>query len=111
MADQHIRAWKAFRLDKQGRLRFLFHGHAGTTLVPVGTWLEAKAHWVRDSGDRNQKAYRAGFHCFPRREDADRFEKRIRGKYFILPVLVSAARPKPRTNVGSWLARYLLVPT
>src|SRR3990172_12044783 len=105
MPKKSIRAWKAFRRDKQGRLRFLFHPHAGTSIVPFGTWLEAKARWVANPGKkrRSNKRFRAGFHFFPHREDADKFEKLTEGKYIILPVLVSDVRPKPRTNVASWL--------
>ncbi|MEX0888120.1 MAG: hypothetical protein WDZ67_01975 [Patescibacteria group bacterium] len=97
-------------MDQKGRLRFLFHPHAGTSVVQFNTWMECKARWVRNPGKRGQKAFRAGFHFFPKEESAAKFQKLTKGKYLILPVLVAEVRPKPRTNVGSWLARYLFVP-
>lgn len=111
MPRRSTRAWKAFRRDNRGRLRFMFHPHGETSVVPLGTWLESKSRWVHNPGKKEiGKACRSGFHCFLRREDANRFEKLTRGKYVILPVLVTDVRLKPRTNVGSWLARRLFVP-
>lgn len=111
MPRKSIRAWKAFRRDNRGRLRFMFHPHGETSVVPLGTWLETKARWVHNPGKKIKgTAYRAGFHCFLRRADADRFEKLTKGKYLIRPVLVSGVWPKPRSRVGSWLTRRLFVP-
>ena len=107
MPRQSIRAWKAFRLDQQGRLRFLFQAHAGTTLVPVETWLEAKARWVQEADSRK---YRSGFHCFRDWEAVLAFQKLTKGKYVIREVLVAGLRQKPRSRTGSWLARRLYVP-
>ena len=107
VSNGSIRAWKAFRVDRQGRLRFLFRAHAGTSVVPRGTWLEAKARWVREAAGRK---YRAGFHCFRRWEDVVRFQKLTKGKYVIREVLVADLRLKPQNRAGSWLARRLYVP-
>lgn len=52
---------KAFRPRRDGSLGFLFHGHEGSRTVPRGTWLRARARWVRNGRGRK---YRAGFHCF-----------------------------------------------
>ena len=107
MSNGSTRAWKAFRVDRQGRLRFLFRAHAGTSVVPRGIWLEAKARWVREA---NSRIYRAGFHCFRRWEDVVRFQKLTKRKYVILEVLVADLRLKPQNRAGSWLARRLFVP-
>jgi len=101
-----VRGWKAFRLDRQGQLRFLFHAHKGTTVVPVGAWLEAKARWVSDAG----RPYRSGFHFFRKWDDVLNFHRQTKEKYVVMTVLVAKVRPKPRTIAGSWIARYLYVP-
>lgn len=112
MGPKAIRAWKAFRQDEKGILRFLFHPHNGTSVVSFDTWLTAKARWVANPGKkrRSTKRFRAGFHFFRDQEAVRNFKKLTKGKYIVLPVLVSKVRPKPRTIVGSWLARYLFVP-
>lgn len=107
MSPKSTQAWKAFRLDEQGRLRFLFKAHAGTTLIHRGAWLKAKARWVREADSRT---YRAGFHCFREWEAVLAFQKRTKGKYVIQKVLVAGLRRKPHTRTGSWLARCLYVP-
>ena len=108
MSNQAIQAWKAFRVDRKGRLRFLFRPHAGTGLVPIGTWVEAKAHWVRE-GAAGRK-YRAGFHCFRDWESVLAFQRLTKRKYIIRDVLVADLRRKPHTRAGSWIARRLYVP-
>lgn len=109
VAPRHpIRVWKAFRVDKKGRLRFLFQTHAGTTVVPQGTWLEAKAHWVSEADSRR---YRSGFHCFRDWKAVLAFQKLTKEKYVIREVQAAGLRQKPRSRAGSWIARYLYVPT
>lgn len=105
---RHSTGWKAFRLDAQGRLRFLFHAHAGTSVVPFDTWIEAKAKWVID-GQRQTK-YRSGFHFIREPRHIERFNRLTKNKYVFLRVRVRGIRPKPRTSVGSWLAREIFVP-
>ena len=107
MSKGSIRTWKAFRVDKQGRLRFLFQTHNGTSLVPIGVWLEARAIWVREADSRR---YRAGFHCFRDWQAVLAFQKLTKGKYVVREVLVADLRRKPQTRAGSWLARRLFVP-
>jgi len=107
MSNGSIRAWKAFRVDRQGRLRFLFRAHAGTSVVPRGTWVEAKARWVHEA---NSRRYRAGFHCFRDWQAVLAFQKLTKGKYVIREVLAADLRRKPQTRAGSWLARRLFVP-
>ena len=110
MPERSVRAWKAFRVGRQGRLRFMFHPHAGSTVVPLSVWLESQAKWVTNPGKKaGQKHYRAGFHYFRDWESIIAFQKLTKWKYVIRPVLVSGVHPKPRTNVGSWLARHLYV--
>jgi hypothetical protein len=99
---------KAFRVDQQGRLRFLFHAHNGSSVVPVGEWIEAKAKWASE-GQRRRK-YRCGFHFFPVGADMRAFNALTKGKYRIVRVRVEDVRPKPRSSVGSWLARRIYVP-
>jgi len=108
VSNQAIRAWKAFRVDRRGQLRFLFRAHAGTSVVPRGIWVEAKARWVRE-GAAGRK-YRAGFHCFRNWQAVLAFQKQTKGKYVIREVLVADLHRKPRTRAGSWLARRLYVP-
>jgi hypothetical protein len=102
-----MKAWKAFRLDREGRLRFLFHTYKGSSLVPLNQWIETKRPWVKD-GSRQTK-YRAGFHFFPDINNRGRFDKLTKNKYFIIEVEVEDIEPKPRTVVGSWLAKRLFV--
>jgi hypothetical protein len=98
-------AYKAFRIDNKGQLRFLFHTYKGSSLVPLNQWIETKRPWVKEG----KKRYRAGFHFFPKIEDCKRFDKLTKGKYIIIPVEVEDIEPKPRSSVGSWLAKKLLV--
>jgi len=100
--------WKAFRVDSRGRVRFLFHAHDGSSIVPFNTWIRSKARWVTDG--QRQKKYRSGFHFLVETERIDKFDRLTKGKYIFLQVQVRNARPKPRTNVGSWIAQEILVP-
>jgi hypothetical protein len=99
---------KAFRLDASGRLRFLFHAHAGSSIVPLDVWITAKARWVTDG--QRQKKYRSGFHFIRDERHIERFNRLTKSKYVFLPVQVRDIRPKPRTTVGSWLAREVRIP-
>lgn len=99
---------KAFRVDKQGRWRFLFHTYNDSSLVPFDCWLKTKQPWVSD-GTRQRK-YRAGFHFFPKGADMRVFQALTKTKYPILSVRVRGARPKPRSSVGSWIAREIYIP-
>jgi hypothetical protein len=101
-----MKAWKAFRIDGKGRLRFLFHTYKGSSLVPLGEWMETKSPWVNEG---RSKKYRAGFHFFRRMEDTEVFRSRTKNKYIILPVKVDDIRQKPRSSVNSWLAKRLFV--
>jgi hypothetical protein len=102
-----MRAWKAFRLDKDKNLRFLFHTYQGSSLVPIGKWIETKSPWVNEG---RRKKYRSGFHYFPTLDDTRKFRSITKNKYLILPVEVKDVRSKPHSSVGSWLARKLFVP-
>lgn len=103
-----MEAWKAFRVDKNGRLRFLFRTYKNSSLVPLNKWIETKRPWVQDGSGYRSK-YRAGFHFFPKAEDSKRFEKLTKGKYITILVEVEDLEPKPRSSAGSWLAKRLLV--
>jgi len=76
---------KAFRPRRDGSLGFLFHGHEGSRTVPRGTWLRARARWVRNGRGRK---YRAGFHCFLTLDAAAAFIYATRGKYPVYRVNV-----------------------
>lgn len=101
--------WKAFRRDALGQLRFLFHAHAGSSVVPLDVWIAAKARWVTDG--QRQRKYRSGFHFIRDERHIERFNRLTGGKYVFLPVQVRGIRPKPRTTVGSWLAREIRIST
>ena len=98
---------KAFRLDKSGELRFLFHTHNGTSIVPLNCFIEARRRWVTDGA--RQTKYRAGFHFFPDGADMTRFAAQLTKKYLFVTVLAMGIEPKPRSSVGSWLARKIMV--
>jgi hypothetical protein len=102
-----IKGMKAFRVDKNGRLRFLFHAYKGTSVVPLDQWIETSRPWVTDG--QRQKKYRSAFHFLREPDRIDKFDKLTKGKYVILPVRVQGIQPKPRTSVGSWLARRIYV--
>jgi hypothetical protein len=104
--DRPITGWKAFRIDKQGRLRFLFHTYEGSSLVPLDQWIETKRPWGREA---QGKKYRVAFHFLRYEDDIAKFDKLTKGKYVIFPVKVMKIEPKPRTSVGSWLATHLYV--
>jgi hypothetical protein len=106
--SRHTTGWKAFRLDAQGRLRFLFHAHAGSSVVPLNAWISSVARWVTDG--QRQKKYRSGFHFIHEEHHIERFNRLTKNKYVFVRVRVRSIRPKPRTSVGSWLAREIFVP-
>jgi len=99
--------YKAFRVDKQERLRYLFHAHEGTSLVEFDVWLKAKQKLVREA---QGKRYRSGFHFLRTPEHVEKFQKMTKNKYVFIPVHVRNIRPKPRTSVGSWLAQEIRIP-
>jgi len=99
--------FKAFRIDNQGRLRYLFRAHEGTSLVQLDTWMTAKQKWVREAQGRK---YRSGFHFLRTDEHIEKFMKLTKNKYVFIPVHVRNIRPKPRTSVGSWLAQEIRIP-
>lgn len=103
-----MKAQKAFRVDGQERLRFLFHAHEGSSLVPFNQWLTAKRRWVKDG--TSKRKYRSGFHFFPRGADMATFAALTKQKYIILPVRVRDVAPKPGSSVGSWIAREIYIP-
>jgi hypothetical protein len=90
--------YKAFRTDSNGRLRYLFRAHEGTSLVQK---------WVREAQGRK---YRSGFHFLRTDEHIEKFMKLTKNKYVFIPVHVRNIRPKPRTSVGSWLAQEIRIP-
>ena len=98
---------KAVRIDKFNQARFLYQAHEGSSLITLNRWLKAKARWVTD-GSR-QKKYRSGFHYFRYYDDAKKFNKLTKGKYFFFLVKVKNARPKPRSKAGSWLAGEIFI--
>lgn len=107
--ERPVKAWKAFRRDNKGFLRFLFHTYEGTSLVPLDEWIETKRPWVKDG--TSKRKYRSGFHFLRTQRDIDRFQKLTKYKYEVREVLVMEIEPKPRTSVGSWLARRIKVPS
>lgn len=98
--------WKAFRYTGGRNLRFLFHAHNGSSVVPFNQWIEAKQKWVKEGSGRR---YRSGFHFFRSPNDTDRFNKLTKNKYWILRIRVEGIRQKPRSS-ESWLARRIFVP-
>lgn len=102
-----ITGLKAFRVDDRGRLRFLFHAHEGTSVVPLDRWIETKRPWVTDG--QRQKMYRSAFHFLREPERVANFNRLTKGKYVMIPIRARGVEPKPRTNVGSWLARKIFV--
>jgi hypothetical protein len=103
---------KAFRIDKEGQLRFLFHaykapGGRASSLVPFDCWIETKRPW--GSEGKRKKKYRLAFHFLRDPERIENFQKLTRGKYVLIPISVSDIEPKPRSSVGSWLARRIRV--
>jgi hypothetical protein len=99
--------FKAFRVDDNGRLRYLFRTHEGSSLVQLDVWMTAKKKWVREAKGRK---YRSGFHFLRTDEHIEKFMKLTKNKYVFVPVHVRNIRPKPHTSVGSWLAQEIRVP-
>lgn len=102
--------YKAFRVDKKGRLRFLFHTYKGSSLVPTYCWIEAERKLVSNRGTpKNPRKFWSGFHYFSNKKDAEKFNVLTKGKYIILPIYVMSTCSKPKTRVGSRLAKELWV--
>lgn len=103
--------YKAFRVYKKGKLRFLFHTYKGSSLVPTHCWIEAEVKLVSNRGTykKTPNKFWSGFHYFVNKEDAEKFNVLTKGKYLILPVYVSGTWRKPRSRVGSRLAKELWV--
>jgi hypothetical protein len=102
-----VRGMKAFRVDKNGNLRFLFHTYDGTSIVPLDRWIETTRPWVTDG--QRQKMYRSAFHFLRDKDRIRKFDALTKGKYVILPIRAQDVEPKPRTNVGSWLAKRIYI--
>jgi hypothetical protein len=102
---------KAFRTDKAGRLRYLFHGNAGSTLVPLDTWVKAEEKMVTDGSGNT--VYLSGFHAFITTEALKDWNKTLRYDKVVVPVKVRETRPKAHSKHkgGVILARWLMVPS
>jgi hypothetical protein len=107
-----IKGMKAFRVDQQGQLRFLFHAYKApgetraSSLVPLDQWIETKRPWGREA---KGKMYRVAFHFLRDPERIENFKRMTKDKYVIIPILALGVEPKPRTSVGSWLAKRIFV--
>ncbi len=101
-----MKAFKAFRVDKNNNLLFLFHGLNGSRKVPTNTWITAQQKLVTDgSGARK---YKSGFHVFLNEEEIPKWLRKTKLPSLILPVEVEGVRPKwSNKNIG--VARKLLV--
>jgi hypothetical protein len=112
--------WKAVRVSRAGsihrgvvvpELRFLYHSHNGSRIIPTGRWLEAKAKWVYNPGKKKTgTAYRAGFQYLPTRAEVAHFNALTKGKYSFIKVRVRQTWKKPTKNSKSMMARFLFVP-
>ena len=92
-------------------MRFLFHSHNGSRIIPTGVWLEAKAKWVYNPGKKKTgRAYRAGFQFLATRADVARFNELTKGKYSFVRVRVRQTWKKPTKGSKSMMARFLYVP-
>lgn len=108
MAQEIIVGWKAFRMDC-GRFYFLYHTHNGSSLVPVNEWLVTKQKWVHNPGSGKHKKFRSGFHFFKDRESVKKFNSMTNNKYVIKEILAKGIWKKPRTTVGSYLAKSIFI--
>ena len=112
--------WKAVRVSSCGSiwrgtvvptLRFLYHTHNGSAVIPRGVWLEAKAKWVHNPGKKIAgRSYRAGFQYLKTRADVRAFDKLTKGKYSFIKVQVRQVWRKPTEGSKSMMARFLFVP-
>jgi len=94
-----ITGYKAFRLNKDNKLCYLFKTHNGSSTVELDTWLKTK--WVSES---NGKKYRSGFHFLRDNNSIEAFNKLTKGKYVFIPVQCRSVEAKPRSRSNSWLA-------
>ena len=101
-----MRAWKAFRKDKNGKLLFLFHALNGSRKVETGKWIKAAQKLVKD-GSGSQE-YISGFHVFLKEEEIPKWLKKTKLPSLILPVKVKNVIPKwSNKNIG--IAEYLFI--
>jgi hypothetical protein len=105
-----VSGMKAFRIDDKGKICFLFHGFRGSKVVPLDRWIETKRPWVQNPGKKLQgKSFRAAFHFFREPERVEAFRRLTGDNYVIIPIKARRVEPKPRTNMGSWLAEKIFV--
>lgn len=101
-----MKAWKAFRLDKNNNLLFLFHGLHGSRKVPTNTWILAERKWVQD-GEKSQQ-YMSGFHIFLHESEIEKWKKRTKLPSVVLPVEAKMISEKwSNPNIG--IAKYIRV--
>ncbi len=103
-----IQAIKAFRKDKDGYPRYLFHGNKGSLAVPFDRWVRADEKMVSDGSGKT--TYKSGFHGFVSIDAIIDWKKTLKYDDKILcPVSFRSVRKKAHSKHkgGVVLARYM----
>lgn len=91
---------------------FFKHGHEGSRLMPLDTWIKAECKLVRDGS--GSKYYKSAFHVFTAEsklvEWATSIKKSV-GNTIITPIYAKFLKPKPNSRYKLYLADYIMLPT
>lgn len=104
-------AYRLFRV-KDYRPQTLFHKWRGTRVVPIGKKILAERKRVSNPGGGDQPRFMSGWHFGRTFEEVDHLRTtRFKRPHdlVVCKIMVKDIRPKPRTNVGAWLAREMLI--
>lgn len=97
--------WKVFEEDRLPR--FLFHGVAGSKLVPLDEWLTAEVKWRREGSNPH---YWTAFHCYPSLASVAAWRHRTRRSAgrVVVEIAVRDVIKKP-TRGEAYLARQMMI--
>jgi hypothetical protein len=101
-------AYKIFELHGN-RPKTLFHGVAGSRLLPIGKWIKADKRMVTDGSRQNP--YLSGFHSYPALNDVRRW---LQGAQYhegrvVVRVRIAGCREKPNAVRETILSDRLLI--
>lgn len=70
--------YKIVNKDRYGNFKTLFHGFAGSRILPVGWWLEAQCKLVRDGSTGTQ--YKSGWHVMMNLDECQKYLSKFTAK-------------------------------
>lgn len=103
------RAYRLFRVDKDGLPRTIMHGWYGSRSLPLDQWLPAEVKDVSNPGDKLGNTYKSGWHVALAVDVVANYTNRFSEPPIICPVWVSDLEAKPRSVADMYLARWMLI--